>query len=281
MIESKLIQQLKGLNSKELKGLKSFLQSPYFNNSKDITKLFEVIRKHAPNYDSPYLEKERVFKKVFPGKSFQDVKLRNLMSKVSRLVEKYLIQAFYEEHNFEKEKLLTKIYGNRNCYSLFEQLSNKLLKEINARSVLHLSHFQDIHAISLSLYEHLQTNPKNQVHLIKNAYEAFEQYYISERLRIAIGFKSRETQYQESHPVPIDSFEYLLSKTNLAHTLYKKALVLLDHPEEFNYLELKEFVLKHEDSLSNQEVLLVLRLSLNYNIIRMNDKEIFLSLIHI
>lgn len=273
MRESKLINQLKGLDKKELKGLKVFLRSPYFNNSEDVIKLFEVVSKHAPNYDPLRLKKEKVFEKIYSGKPFKDVKLRNLMSKLSRLIERYLIQLYYEEKDFEKEKLLAKIYGKRSSYILFENIINKLLKEIKNQSTLTLGTYKEIHELGIMLYEHKQTNSINHSMLLQNAIEALEQYFITERLRLVLGLKTREKLLSELYPLIVDDFDYLNNKTNLIHTLYGKAFGLLEHPSNENYQRLKESFFEDTSVLSKKTAIIPLRLALNYLILRINKNE--------
>ena len=52
---------LKTFTGKELKDFREFLKSPYFNKRSAVLKLFDVIVKFHPEYESPLLTKEKVF----------------------------------------------------------------------------------------------------------------------------------------------------------------------------------------------------------------------------
>ena len=277
MRESKLIKQLKGLDKKELKALKGFLQSPYFNNSEDVTKLLEVISKYAPNYDSLHLKKEKVFKKVYSDQAFRDAKLRNLMSKLSRLIEKYLIQVYYEKHTNKKEKLLVEIYGKRDTYPIFKQTIQQLLKDLDKQSYLQISQYHDKHALSLLLYEHIETKTQDHLSLITNSLEALDQYYITERLRIILELKNREKLFSETNSLNIDTYNDLSIKTNSIHTILGQALEIQKNSSEATYFQLKETFLKHSNLLPKQSAIIILRLLLNYGILRVRDKELFFA----
>ena len=68
MLKSKVIEILRTLSADELKLFREFIRSPYHNKNKNVISLFEIIRKFSPSFNDPNLTKEKVFKKIFPGK---------------------------------------------------------------------------------------------------------------------------------------------------------------------------------------------------------------------
>jgi hypothetical protein len=90
MIKSKVIDALKALNKSELKELGDFIDSPYFNKNKSVQSLYRILKNNYPSFDSKNLSKHNVYSRLFPGKPYADKTLRNLLSDLLNLIERYL-----------------------------------------------------------------------------------------------------------------------------------------------------------------------------------------------
>lgn len=98
MLNRKLLEVLNHLTAAELKQLRLFLTSPFFNNSvqaDEIVRLYDYIILHNAREGSTPLSKEVVFKMFFPDKQFRkNVKtpLDALASSLFGLVRRFLAQ---------------------------------------------------------------------------------------------------------------------------------------------------------------------------------------------
>lgn len=126
MKKSKLIVLLSALSEEELKQFYKFVRSPYFTNSEDVIRLFLQLRKYYPEFETKKVQKEFVFNKLFPEEQYIDIKMRNLMRKLTRIVEDYLLHLDTRKEDFKRRRRLTEIYGRRNVYSYFERETLKL-----------------------------------------------------------------------------------------------------------------------------------------------------------
>lgn len=90
MKKSKVIQLLSAFKKEEFTQLREFLVSPYFNKSKQIVKLFDVLIKFAPEYDEDKIAKEKIYRKVFGNSKFNVQLLRNLSSELYKLIAKFI-----------------------------------------------------------------------------------------------------------------------------------------------------------------------------------------------
>ena len=68
MQKTKLLELLQALDKDEFRRLYKFVKSPWFNSNKGVVQLYEYLRPHYPNFDSPKLDKKQIFKKLFPPK---------------------------------------------------------------------------------------------------------------------------------------------------------------------------------------------------------------------
>ena len=90
MIKSKLIQLYTCLDRTELEAFHKWLKSPLHNSDTDLTKLFIYIGSRRI-LSKISVEKNRVFKHLFPKESYKDLKLRRLMSKGIKNLENFYI----------------------------------------------------------------------------------------------------------------------------------------------------------------------------------------------
>jgi len=128
----KLIQILKTLSHPELKEFEKFVASPFFNESRKLMRLLRILRKFYPEFSSRKLNREYIFKELYPEENYNDKKLRNGFSAILKLVEKYLSYREYEKYPFWEENNLLKILNAHKLDKLFEHYLNIAEKEINS-----------------------------------------------------------------------------------------------------------------------------------------------------
>lgn len=97
MQKTKVYRILSSLSKEEYSEFEKFIVSPYFNRSKDLLKLFSVVKKYYPDFSNANLEYAKIYKKLYPGKVFNEGTLRNLFSDLGSLAEKFLAYVNYEE----------------------------------------------------------------------------------------------------------------------------------------------------------------------------------------
>ena len=67
MKDTRLIKIIRTFTKDELKSFDKFLQSPYLRPARDTRELYDYIVKYYPECNSPKLEKEKAFSKLFAG----------------------------------------------------------------------------------------------------------------------------------------------------------------------------------------------------------------------
>jgi hypothetical protein len=137
------IRLLKTLNDKELKKLKDYICSPYFNKSDTLIKLFEMIIKHAPSYISTKLQKEKLYKKLYPGKSYNEQTIRSRMVELAALVRGYIALCGTEKNNFVQKKSLIKEFRARQLFDLSEKILKKSFERLEKNGVYDTNYFRD------------------------------------------------------------------------------------------------------------------------------------------
>ena len=121
MQDSKFIQILKTLDATEFRQFNRYLRSPVFTQSKDVLRLFNYIRKYYPSFGTEKLDRQLIFAKLFPKKKFDTARLSNLLFKLNKILEDYLIYLKCQQDDFQKRRWLTQIYEERNLSVIFNK----------------------------------------------------------------------------------------------------------------------------------------------------------------
>lgn len=250
MRENKLIQQLKLLSQEEFKQFYPFLRSAYFTQSKDVVKLFEWLRKFYPNFNAKQLNKGTLFQKLFPKQIYSDVKIRNLFTKLNKILESYLIQKYYEQNAYEKKKLLTQIYGRRNYYTEFKKGTTQLLTELEAQPYRDANYYFDRYLLEKEYYLHLGT-PKhgNIAKTLKGALENLGYFFCLERLFLGIDLKNRENIFSEEHNFTPNTYQVTLPNNNNLAQQFQQSFQLLAKQDDDVFLQLYGFFLKDLENI--------------------------------
>jgi len=105
MIKSKLILLLQTFSKQEFRYLGDFVNSPYFNKEKVLMELYNILKKHYPDFSPEGFTREIIYESLFPGKKFNDAILRNTFSKFLKLAGKFL-----SAHNFDKSEFHSRLF---------------------------------------------------------------------------------------------------------------------------------------------------------------------------
>lgn len=101
MLNTSVISVFRTFSNEELKKFEDFLLSPYYNKKSAIINLFSVIKKYDPFYNSPDLERKKIWKKLYKNKDFNYGVMKNLIYDLGKCAD-----IFIELQNFEKDEKL-------------------------------------------------------------------------------------------------------------------------------------------------------------------------------
>jgi len=147
MVKTKAIEIIKTLTEAERKNFGQFLNSPYFNSNKNLTKLYTLIHKNLHNINSEKITEEFFYSKLYPAKKFSYGIMKNLMSDLSGFAEKFLIINSVNTgiESVSQKLVLLKEYDKRNLDSYFLRSYDKLEKFLEGIKV-HEDYFRDYFA---------------------------------------------------------------------------------------------------------------------------------------
>ncbi len=265
MHQSKLARQLRILSAPELKRLLQFLKSPFYNANPAIVKLYLLLREHHPKFESPALAKEKVFRKLFPGRAYDHQKLLNLMSDFTTLLEQYLVALQLEKEEMEQKKLLLRAYLERpDCYDVFEKKVWELDKALDATPYRDEHYFREKKDLNLLYFGHPGTDMvADGREALHNALKHFEALNALTSAKLQCSLNEWENA--------VGVGKTIANAPNETHTaipllmLYEKLTALQRVPDaSINLQELVDMFLAHVMTIRPEDRLNILKIMLSH-----------------
>lgn len=192
MYNSKLIRIFSSFNEEELTGFETFLLSQ-IKEDNNTYKLYTVLKKAHPNYENASLEKNRVYNSIFKNKNYKDIKVRELMSALTKLAEQYLSVIESTKNEFYTALALLNQYRKRQLAALYKQQVKQVSKLIEQDKFLNAEFFKRkllFADIENDFFEQQQVRTHDEALGVKN--ENLDKYYFSTKLQTLCELLNRE-----------------------------------------------------------------------------------------
>lgn len=274
MQNSRLITLLKALNPEEFRQFYRYIRTPFFTKSDDLLKLYEAIRKHYPHFDSPKLNKEKLFKHLYPKETFNDARLRNLMLKISKILEEYLLYLNFQQDEFQRKSTLTRIYRKRNLNVIFKQKTEDLLTDLDQQPYRDADYSFKKYKLQRDYYFHSGiVIQREKIDSLTGALHHLNDFYATERLRLGIELSNRARIFKEGHHFNPFHYEALHPKANKVYCLLLDIYNLLTSNDEALFASIKEQFISSLNLLNPSDAALILQALLNFSIQQFSKNE--------
>lgn len=286
MEDSKLIEALRKLSSRELTRFGEFVHSPYFNKHQQINELCDYLLKLAPDFKHSFrLEKERIFAHLYPQKAYNDAFLHSLFSKLLGLLYDFLtqeswagearLQEIYLLRQLRKHKLAEKHIAG--TIRRFPTLEAETPKEKT------LAYWEDYLFHNELDLEFLSAGGRTDNPHLQLKNDALDLAFLTEKLRIACDMLSRNRVAQVSYtPTFLTELQTRLALPEQAHFLqipvvaiYVCILQTLQNPTEVAYYQqLRQLLETHHTEFCKDQIMDMYGYALNYCIYKINQGQI-------
>ncbi len=193
MQKLKLTEILLSFNPNELKRLGDFIRSPFYNKSKKLISIYELIRKYIENSAFKNLTKEILWQNIMPGEKFSDVKLRSYLSEFKKLCEKFIITLEGEKNTVLQKNMLLLYFTERNSKKNIDAASAELKNSLNSEFTKSFDHYSDRILFERTMI--LNEGRNVEKNLDSNYYrlsDAIDRFFISSKLELMNSFLSRK-----------------------------------------------------------------------------------------
>ncbi|MFZ1321829.1 MAG: hypothetical protein WAT71_09765 [Ignavibacteria bacterium] len=121
MINTSVISVFKTFSSIEAKRFEEFLLSPYFNKKSAVVNLYKIIKKHEPDYNSPNLERKKIWSRLYKDKDFNYGVMKNLIYDLGKCADVFIELQNYNSDERLRGLSVMKEQMNRNLNTAFER----------------------------------------------------------------------------------------------------------------------------------------------------------------
>lgn len=135
MLNTSLIEILREFDKSELKKFEDFVISPYFNKKTIVIKLFKLIKKFSPDFKHKSLNREVIWKSLYPAKEFNYGVMKNLIYDLTKVTESFLQIQIFESDNFRKQFYLLENLSQRSNRKLFISKFRLLYEKISSQKL--------------------------------------------------------------------------------------------------------------------------------------------------
>jgi len=190
MHTSKLVQVLKNLSKEMIKDFDTYLQVSVLANRKGGEKsllLFKSIYKYYPEFDSSKLDKEKIFKKIYPLEVYQNTgKFEKLMSKLLNLLKEFIVnQAPESKEDLYQLRVMYDFFAKNNLDNFAKINVKKYQKLYKEREVRDTTFFHESFLFERQLIRHQLFSNAVKTIEFSAAHLNLDTYYIFEKLELA------------------------------------------------------------------------------------------------
>ncbi len=284
MKESKLIKTLEIISEQELQSFKDWLDSPFHNKSEAIRKLYALLLKYAPIFEEKHLQKPVLFKKLYKKEKYNELKMNNIISGLTRQLFDFFAFYNYKNSNTLPQICLMDELQKRDLDKYMLQEGRRLTKEKAKLTIQNASTFFDEYLYYKQLDEHFLKKPKRAYDenlQLKNNY--LDLFYVTTKLKVACDMVSRNTVIQANYEVHhfenlekwLIDFESNKSairyQTYPAIAIYYQAYRTVKAGEMEDYQKLKQLLATNLHLFPNAELSRIYDYVLNFCIRQINQ----------
>lgn len=267
MTSSKLIFFLRQLDEKEMKSLKKFIHSPYFNTKKKLRDFFDYLYLLYPEFPQQQLDKKWVWQKLSPGKEINVKKMTDLMSEMTILVQKFLTMEAIQNDEKLFRSVTILAFREKNIVNFFVDEISKVEQIIDSKKELTSTNQLLRYLLKKENYYHPLTSKNPPAgELLEVANKHLEHFFLSSKLKLVLEMKNRNRVFSESLNVSLDSLNEVYDLENHVDPLVKTYynIILFHERGDLSLLPMiNSLLMKYMSSFFKEDKIIILHSLIN------------------
>lgn len=122
-INERLIEILKTFNELDIKDFRKFLKSPFVNPYPKAALLFDALMTFYPDFNPDKLNRKTLFARMKVNNAYNDSTMRDLVSKLRYLLDKYMAYLSFEDNDFD---YLTQLRHQMHVRKLYNHIDKNI-----------------------------------------------------------------------------------------------------------------------------------------------------------
>jgi len=277
MQNSHLVIILKTFSRKEVRDLRKWLNSQIHNQREDVILLFEYLMSGEHLEKDKFLEKERVFSKIYPKEPFDDAKLRQCMHFLLKAVEEFLIYQELRGDEIRSRMALSSVYRKRRLEKAFQK-TIKSVETLQDKAPYRDEHFlRNEYLIELEKYYFFEGKKRTTEINLQQVSDALDITFLADKLRQTCLMIAHQAVYKTRYKIGLleETLAYIEDNDLFnypAITIYYHSLKMRTSKEDSqkHFHLLKETMHKFMHRFNDTELRDIYLLAINYCINEIN-----------
>lgn len=228
-----------------MKGFREFVNSPVFNKNEKISKLFEIVSRHYPQFESDGLTEEKLSEQLFAGDKFDYFRMKNLLSDLLGLGKDYLSFIQYKGDLNSRELYLLKELAGRGLDRMFES-AFKVTDSRLKKTASHDEHYllQKFKLTNQIMNFHTPKKPNENFHYQQELLDLFVDY--SNLMKLKIYNIMLHERNQNNYEYSLTMFDQVMDflkeadhRNNSTIEIYYDIIRLCEEKTDENFHKLK------------------------------------------
>lgn len=273
-----LAQLIKSFSQTEIKEVYSYLESPFFNQRKDLQVLFRYLAEclHDLNIEP---SREQVFNKVFPQECFDDQKLRLHSSYLMRQLERYLLVKECLHTPLQTNHLLLRAYRKKDLQKHMRKTFRKQQQQIEQQAFRNAEYHQAAFWQEQELYQMESQAGRSRAHNLQVLENHLHYSFLSMKLRQACLLIAHQAVYKTDYES--EMIDAVIEHANRpdydaipAISVYYYCYKMLANPDDdASFYPFKEKLFRNINHFPKAEMRDLFLMALNFCIRKINDNR--------
>lgn len=275
MEKTLLWEAFAALSKPELREFDKFVRSPFFNQKAQLVGLAAYLRVCLETGARPTAKD--AFAAAYPGRTFDDQKMRLANSDLLALLEHYWI---YQEKFADPERnkiRLAGAYRKRNLPKHSHIALREVRRDRERQEWRHAEHFDDLHRIELEQFQSAASAKRYEGFNLQEISDLLDTTFIARKLRHVCLARSHQAVFKKEYRFGLlDAiFEHVETEGLLrepAIALYFHAChFLVDPTAELHFTRFRETLSVHADRFPPEELRALFLLAINFGVKKSNE----------
>jgi len=264
------------LEKTELRQFKKFVRSPFVTHREDLGQLFNYLANCL--YIGKVLpSKEELYNNLFPTETFNDQKLRSLLSDLHKVLEQYLKWTTLQQDPISTHLALAATYRQRNLSKHFQRTISKVKTMQDKQVVRNPDFYQNVLRLQVETAEFQTTNQRTGKLNLQEIGDTLDTLYLAQRLRHACTQLSHRAVFQTDYKFGllqewVDSLEDSHHLKVPAIALYYYCYRFLTEAYSQSYFrKFRAELSQHSNHFQKEELKGLYRAAINFCIRKLNE----------
>lgn len=267
---NKVFLTLRYLHPSERKRLVKYLHSPYFNQSKTLAKLGEIMLEHIERGKEGF-DRQAVWKKIFPGDPYDDVSFRKYCSDLLKHVEGFMAQETITHDETQQAIDTLDFIVRRKIEPLYSGSIKQIRNDLDKVNYRTLDYFKKVYFTERLYYTMMDFDVKVNVRAnIEEISNSLDLFYWIEKLKLYCSMlsqqRTRNFNYQVKFMDEIRNYliNFPIEDVPELAVYYYSLLMLLEAETVEHYYNLRRLLDKYGAEMPQREAIELFDSALHY-----------------